>query len=89
MIFIACDLTESGGCPPVFPCFRKKIVGDRGAISNHLLVLRNAEGVSRRTLQEAAVLGAHWTALRHGGYAAGSATVFGVKRFRRAMGVCL
>src|ERR1700689_5508198 len=39
--------------------------------SHHHLVLRSAEGASRRTLQEAA-LDACWTALRHGGCAAGS-----------------
>ena len=40
--------------------------------SRRSLVLRSAEGVSRRTFQEAAQLGAYWIALRHGGCAAGS-----------------
>jgi hypothetical protein len=33
---------------------------------------RSAEAAARRTLQHAALLGAYRTALRHGGYAAGS-----------------
>jgi len=40
--------------------------------SRRFLVLRSAGGASRRTLQEAVLLSAYWTALRHGGCAAGS-----------------
>jgi hypothetical protein len=34
--------------------------------SHHHLVLRSAEGASRKTFQKAVLLGAFWAALRHG-----------------------
>jgi hypothetical protein len=69
-VFINCPFTadyQNHFQATVFTVVRSGFTPRCARESYDFLVLRSAEGASRRTLQEAALLGAHWTALRHGG----------------------